>query len=236
MIFSSFNKMAKLIPALILIIIPNAVSVPCGHCQDVPSVSEIVERVKGVYEDTCCFQARFDQLTVNVAMDLKDRFRGTIYVRKPASIALEVSYPEKQKVALKGRSYTVYFPRDGSAVTGEIPPDINIENFFGFFANIRDMDRDFEVSFPSKKQSERENLYFLQLIDTRNRGGAHRVTLGIDRESYVIRRALISDALGNYNRFDLSGTVFRSSLPDTIFTIEEKKREPIGSGLKTGNE
>jgi outer membrane lipoprotein-sorting protein len=219
-------------PAIIIALFLCALAFTAANSGETPGSAEIVERVKEVYGETCCFQAGFDQLTVNVAMDLKDRFRGMIYVRKPASIALDVTYPEKQKVTLKGRSYTVYFPSDGAAVTGEIPPELNIENFFGFFANIEEMDRNFEVDFPAKKESDRENLYFIQLIDMRGRAGSYRVTLGIDRDTYIIRRAVIHDALGNYNRFDLSGTLFRSSLPDKVFRIGEKKKEPDAAHIK----
>ncbi len=192
------------------------------HSKELPRPEELVKKIKDVYKETCCFQASFDQLTVNVAMDLKDRFRGMIYVKKPASIALKVTFPEKQEVVLKGRSYTVYFPSDKAAVTGEIPPDINIESFLGFFVNIGEMDKNFEAHYAKKEQSARDNLYFLELLDMHNLNSSHRVTLGIDRDTYIIRRAVIHDALSNYNRFDLSGVVFRSSLPDEIFEVGEK--------------
>jgi outer membrane lipoprotein-sorting protein len=93
------------------------------------SVEEVLQRLQKVYAKECCFKASFDQLTVNVAMDMKDRFRGTMYVRKPGSIALDVDNPEPQRVVVQGREYTVYFPAEGNTVRGEIPAELNVESF-----------------------------------------------------------------------------------------------------------
>ncbi|GEM_PF-566585 len=204
--------------------------VALGAADEVPTVEDVVRKVKAVYEEQCCFQATFDQLTVNVAMDMKDRFKGTMYVKKPGLIALEVDSPEEQKVVIRGRSYTVYFPADGTAVNGEVPPEINVGHFFGFFAKIGKMDRNFVASFPSRTVSEEENLVFLELTDRKNVRSTLRIVLGIDRTDFTIRRAVIYDALGNYNRFDLSGTTFLPSIPDSRFTTGKgpgKKPVPL---------
>ncbi len=188
-------------------------------CSGSPTVEDVVKKVKEVYSRQCCFRANFNQLTVNVSMDLKDRFEGIIQVKRPGMIALDVESPEKQKVVIKGKSYTVYFPQDGTASHGEIPPEMNVEQFFGFFANIGALDRDFSIAFPAKTQDEAEKLIFLELTDRKNSGGTYRIMLGVDQDLFTIRRAIIYDALGNYNRFDLTGITFLNSLPDALFEV-----------------
>jgi outer membrane lipoprotein carrier protein len=201
---------------------------PYGYAESkVPDLDEIVRKVQEVYGRHCCFSAAFDQLTVNTAMDLKDRFQGTMYVRKPGAIALEVESPEKQKVVMRGRSYTVYFPQDGSAVRGEIPPEINVEHFFGFFANIGRIDKNFSVQFAAKAMDKDEMLFFLELSDKSNPAGTFRILLGVDSERYTIRRAIIYDALGNYNRFDLTDISFLSSIPDSRFQLAPASTDTI---------
>lgn len=185
----------------------------------VPTVEETVARVKALYSRHCCFQAAFNQLTVNVAMDLKDRFTGMMYVKRPGLIALEVEEPEKQQVVIRGHSYTVYFPEDGNAVKGEVPADINIEHFFGFFADVGNMDRTFSITFPNKVYSKEDNMVFLELRNRKNPRSTYRIVLGIDLKKFTIRRAIIYDALGNYNRFDLSQISLLDSLPDSRFEI-----------------
>ncbi len=184
------------------------------------SPAEVISRVKAVYEKHCCFRARFDQVTVNVAMDMRDRFLGNMYVRKPHFIALDVESPEKQKVVMKARSYMVYFPEDGNAVRGEVPPELNVELFFGFLANVAGLDRLFVVSYPPKSHSPEENLILLELTEKKNLSSAYRIVLGIDSTKYIIRRAIIHDALGNYNRYDLSDITFPDSIPDSVFRID----------------
>jgi outer membrane lipoprotein-sorting protein len=181
------------------------------------SVAEVVKKVKAVYSRDCCFKATFNQVTVNVAMDLKDRFDGTIYVKKPGLIALDVESPERQKVVLRGRSYVIYFPEDRSAARGEVPPEMDVEHFFGFFANIGDMERNFSIQFPNRMVDEVEKLIFLELTARNNPRSTFRIMLGIDLNRFTIRRAIIYDALGNYNRFDLSNITFLSSVPDKVF-------------------
>jgi outer membrane lipoprotein-sorting protein len=190
-----------------------------GPCCGALSAEEVVKKVQDVYSRHCCFRANFNQLTVNVSMDLKDKFEGVIQVKRPGMIALDVESPEKQKVVIKGKSYTVYFPQDGTASHGEIPPEMNVEKFFGFFANIGALDRNFSVAYPAKSQDEGENLIFLELTDRKNPGGTYRILLGVDSDHFTVRRAIIYDALGNYNRFDLAGITFLNSLPASIFEV-----------------
>ena len=184
-----------------------------------PPIDEIVKRVQDVYARQCCFVARFDQLTVNVAMDLKDRFQGNIYVKTPDQISLEVLSPEKQQVVIRGRSYSVYCPEDGTAARGEIPPEMNVEHFFSFLANIGDLTKNFLISFPARPSDPAERLFFLELLDRKNSQGAYRIVVGIDMDQFIIRRAIIYDALGNYNRFDLSEVTFQNSLPTSRFRL-----------------
>lgn len=191
------------------------------------TVEEVVRKVQEVYASHCCFSARFDQLTVNVSMDLKDRFQGTMHVKKPAQIALDVESPEKQKVVIQGRSYTIFFPADGTAAHGEVPPEINLEHFFGFFTNIGNMDRNFSITFPTKWVDVNERLYFLELNDKDNPASTFRIMLGVDTDRFVIRRAIIYDALGNYNRFDLTDITFPSFLPDSLFRAAPGPAETI---------
>jgi outer membrane lipoprotein-sorting protein len=213
--------------SLIAMVLVPAFAVPSVSSAGPLTEHDVVRKVQAVYGKHCCFQAAFNQLTVNVAMDMKDNFEGTIYVKKPGSIALDVRTPEKQEVVINGRSYMVYFPSDGNAVTGEVPPEVNVEHFFGFFADIGNLDKNFVASFPARTFDEGENLIFLQLTDRKNPRTTYRVVLGIDQKDFIIRRAIISDALGNYNRFDLSGTTFLDSLPDSRFAIRGAK----GKGL-----
>ncbi len=187
---------------------------------ELPGLTEVLLRLNAVYSKHCCFKAAFDQITVNVAMDLRDHFRGTMYVKKPGMIALDVNFPERQEVVVRGKSYTVYFPDEGNSVKGDIPPDVNLEHFFGFFADIKSLERDFTVSFPAKSPySEQDKLIRLQLIDRKKSRSTYRIQLGIDPDRYTIKRAIIYDALGNYNRFDLSHITFLDSLPDSRFRI-----------------
>ncbi len=192
-----------------------------------PPVEQVVQRIQQVYAGYCCFKATFDQLTVNVSMDLKDRFKGAMYVKKPGHIALDVDWPEKQKVVIKGRSYVVFFPEEKNAARGEIPPEINVEHFFGFFANIGNLDRNFGIQYPTKALDESENLLFLELTDKKKPTSTYRILLGADRDHYTIRRAIIYDALGNYNRFDLSNITFLNSIPDSQFKVAPGPAEII---------
>lgn len=185
-----------------------------------PAPDEVAAKVKEVYARHCCFQAAFDQISVNVAMDMRDRFQGMMYVKKPGLIALDVVSPEKQHVVVQGRSYSVYFPEEKNAVRGEVPPEINVEHFFNFFANVSNMSKNFTIAYPSKASSPEEGLIFLELRDAKNPTGAFRIVLGVDAKTYIIRRAVIYDALGNYNRFGLSDVTFLDAIPDARFRTE----------------
>ncbi len=130
-------------------------------------------------------------------------------------------------MVLRGRSYAVYFPSDGTAVRGEVPPEMNVEHFFGFLANISGLDKTFSIAYPEKAMDAKENLYFLQLTDRNNPTNTYRIVVGIDMQTSVIRRAIIYDALGNYNRFELSEIMFRTALPDSLFRLGPGARNMV---------
>lgn len=195
------------------------IAAPVWGQSTVPTVDELVKRIQDVYSRQCCFRAAFDQVTVNVAMDMRDHFTGEMYVKRPDLIALDVQAPERQQVVLRGRAYAVYFPGDGTAVRGEVPPEMNVEHFFGFLANIGGLDKNFTISYPSKAMDESQHLYFLELTDPRSVTQTYRIVVGIDTRVSIIRRAIIYDALGNYNRFELSDITFSTDIPDSRFRI-----------------
>ncbi len=187
------------------------------------TAEQVMKKVQEVYADKCCFRALFDQVTVNVAMDIKDTFEGIMYVRKPSYIALDVQVPEKQKVVMKGRAYSVQFLEDQTSVTGEVPAELNVENFFSFFTNIGAIDQNFSFKFPQRPREPGNELIFLELTSSKTSPASYRITLGIDSKKFTINRAIIYDALGNYNRFDLSEIKFLPSVPDSIFEIASPK-------------
>lgn len=207
--------------SLLIALVTLACALPAAADEQQAFLDEVVKRVQEVYSRHCCFKAAFDQLTVNVAMDLQDRFQGVMYVRRPGWISLEVESPERQKVVIKGRSYVVMFMEDGNVVRGEVPPEINLEHFFGFFANIGDIERNFTVRFPTKVMDKDDKLIFIELGDKKDPRTTFRILLGIDSEFFTIRRAIIYDALGNYNRFDLFSMTFLETIPDRTFEIAE---------------
>lgn len=203
---------------LLLIVAPLWISNPA--LGENPDVKATVKKIQDVYDANCCFMATFDQLTVNVAMDMRDKFQGQMYVRKPLEIALDVATPEKQKVVMKGRNYLVYFYDDGSQVNGEVPAEVNIENFFGFFTNIAALDKNFTIEFATRHTESEDKMFFLELSNTANSQTGFKIVLGIDKEKFTINRAIIYDALGNYNRFDLFNIIFLKSIPDSRFDIK----------------
>ncbi len=205
---------------LILILIGSSAWISSPVLGEDLEVQKVVKKIKEVYSVNCCFSASFDQLTVNVAMDMRDRFQGQMYVRKPLEIALDVMSPERQKVVMKGRSYLVYFHDDGSQVNGEVPPEVNIENFFGFFTNIAALDNNFTIELSPRQTAPEDKMIFLELTNTSNAQTGFKIVLGVDRNKFTIRRAIIYDALGNYNRFDLFNVTFLKSIPDSRFDLK----------------
>jgi outer membrane lipoprotein-sorting protein len=206
---------------ILLLIFPTSLYAANDKVSD-----ELIKRVQQTYSTHNCFKAYFDQLTVNVAMDITDKFQGVMYVQKPGMIVLDVDEPERQKVVIQGRSYTVYFPNEGSASTGEVPPELNIEHFFGFFANIGSMSDNFSFSEPSKRQELADDLVFLELTDKKHQRSDYSIIIGVDKTDHTIRRAIIYDALGNYNRFDLKGIKFLDSLPESVFQTPSMAPRP----------
>jgi outer membrane lipoprotein-sorting protein len=212
-----------------------AISLGIAFAQDEPRAkaedpAPIVAKLKKAYAGRCCFQGDFDQLTVNVSMDMKDHFTGVIYVKKPNLISMEVETPEKQKVIITGNEYTVYFHAEGNVAQGRIPPDMNLEYFFSFLADMAHVDEHFNATVPAPNPERPSELVFLELLQKGKPQSSYRILLGLDPSRFFVRRAVIYDALGNYNRFDLSNLTFPDDIPDSRFRIEGKAPKTTESG------
>ncbi|MGD9818379.1 MAG: outer membrane lipoprotein carrier protein LolA, partial [Desulfomonilaceae bacterium] len=91
------------------------------------------------------------------------------------------------------------------------------------FTNIGTIDKNFTFKFPQRSKDFDGNLIFLELVSTKAVSGSYKITLGIDSKNFTINRAIIYDALGNYNRFDLTEIKFLPSFPESIFEISTPK-------------
>ena len=211
--------MKKLFTAILFFILVIAILPWRLHAGTLP-LEEVISRVKQVYAGYCCFKANFDQVRVNVAMNMRDHFKGVMYVKKPASIALDVMSPEKQRVVIRGKHYMVYFPEDGNAARGEVPSNLNVEHFIDFFGKIEVVDRNFHIEFSNIPSRKNDSLYFLELTDRKDKTSPYTIVLGIDAKLFTVRTTRVYDALGNYNRFDLSDITFLKDLPDSEFSID----------------
>jgi outer membrane lipoprotein-sorting protein len=218
--------MRKLLTAILFFLLAIAFLPWRLHAENLP-LEEVISRVKQVYSGYCCFKANFDQVRVNPTMNMRDHFKGIMYVKKPASIALDVMSPEKQKVVIRGKRYMVYFPEDGNAARGEVPPNLNVQHFIDFFGKIEVVDQNFYMEFSKKPSNESDSLYFIELTDRKDKTSPYTIVLGIDAKQFTVRRTIVYDALMNYNRFDLSNITFLKDIPDSQFSIDyENMRKP----------
>lgn len=209
----------------------DAQQAPPASGGDPAAAATIVAKLKRAYEGKCCFQGDFDQLTVNVSMDMKDHFTGVMYVKKPNLISMEVETPERQKLVMTGVEYIVFFPADGAVAQGRIPPDMNLEHFFSFLADMSNVDEHFNATVPAPNPERPSELLFLELAQKGKPQSSYRILLGLDPQRFIVRRAVVYDALGNYNRFDLTNLTFPDDIPDSRFKIEGRDRgaEEAGS-------
>ncbi|MFH0960400.1 MAG: hypothetical protein V1897_17035, partial [Pseudomonadota bacterium] len=59
-----------------------------------------------------------------------------------------------------------------------------------------------------------------ELMNTSSSQTGFKIVLGVDKQKFTIKRAIIYDAIGNYNRFDLFNITFLKSIPDSRFDLK----------------
>ena len=189
-----------------------------------PSAAEFAARLQARYDETRAFHADFVQEVSSAALGRTLTSRGHVYFEKPGRMRWEFAEPQQTLIA-DGASFWLYQPAENQVIKTPFRSAFNSQTPISFLTGVGRLEEDFAVS----PQGETERVHRLRLLPKRDAAAVGRLDVEVDKATFDILQATVTDPLGNTTRLrfshiervdDLDDDLFRFALPAGVDLVQ----------------
>ncbi len=177
------------------------------------NVREIVKRVQARYDATKDFRADVVQQATIISLGKTVTARGTVAFKKPGKMRWDLTQGDPQIIVSNGHELWIYRPEDQQAVKMAFSDAFQSTLPLSFLTGVGRIADDFTASI----EGVDENTLKLLLLPRRAGSDVGKLLLSIDRNSYDITGAEITDPLGNTSRLQFEHMQRNQEIPDDVF-------------------
>jgi outer membrane lipoprotein carrier protein len=184
-------------------------------------VGDLASRIQKVYDDAADLKADFAQESTIKSMKKTEKESGTVYFKKPRKMFWDYSSPQKKKLVINPQTAWLYVPEDKLVYMQSSEALINSRLSLRFLTGIGKLSDDFQIRY-SPEPLDREGNYQLELAP-KNReaaGGFDRLSVTVDKESFLITKCTFKDMYGNVTRITFRNIKTNSGLSDKLFNFK----------------
>lgn len=176
--------------------------------------AEILKRVQAVYRDVNDFTADFVQQSYLQGFDEKN-FKGKLYLKKPGLVRWDYTRPVKQNIVINGDTITLYFYEQKQAIIQKVSDHPDAEPAMGLLSNIEKWEDSFII-----KSGEPSADFFRLKLTPKTMKMVNEVIVEIDKETFYIKKLILSEDSGNKISFSFSGTKLNSGIKKGLFDFK----------------
>lgn len=170
---------------------------PAAQAGQVLDADTLVARVQARYDRTHHLFAHFRQETRLHGFDQVQAGEGHVWILKPGMMRWEYAKPERQTIVASGDTLWIYLPQDRQVIRDQVNHSLGTRTPALFLAGQVRLSELFTTTGPPVEDSSEAGLLQLELTPKTGTVPYALVQLGIDANSYLVRRVRLSDALGN---------------------------------------
>ncbi len=172
----------------------------------------IVQRFQVKYEKVSSLAAGFVQETYIRSLDRWEVSRGRVYFKKPGKMRWDYMEPEKDQVVTDGTTLWIYEPDLAQVI--ETPALAGTAAIaMDFLTGTGRLAEDFSVELVEDKTT----TYLLGLEPREPLEGVKKISIEVDKQSYLVVKSVIEDHFGGETSVSLSGIELNKTLSDTLF-------------------
>ena len=215
--FNKIRFVLSLIGSLLLL------SGAAGRTSETPSLTEIVQRIQKVYDQTGDLSADFAQVSTLKSLAVggptggqqEQRASGRVRIKKPGMIRWDYTKPESQVLLSDGKILWRYAAaekvayKDDLFSAGKTP--------LSFLTGTGKIDEEFKARPLSEKENVNPNLYVVELLPKEPLPAVERLSLEVDRGNYWIKKVSFWDPFGNKTTLEFSNIRFNVGLSSSLF-------------------
>jgi len=200
----------------------------------------ILSEIQNRYEKTNDFEANFVQEYIGKVMKQANRGEGKVYFKKKGMMRWDYTNPN-QKLISDGRTLWYYQPEEKQVLLSDISKVLQDKTPLAFLAGEGNLGRDFNILNLNEAVSQKEDNYIIELSPKGPLATLAKLTLTVDKKTYIILQTDVFDGLGNVTRtrfidiktnVGLSNSFFHFSIPPGTEVIKMQEPSAPGSGGK----
>ena len=178
-----------------------------------------MQRLETTYQGLRDLRADFRQTAVNRTMNQTTEAKGTLYLKKPGKLRWEFATPTPQEIVSDGQKLWVYTPAL-KQVNVAAAPQALAGPAGSFLQGLGQLREQFEVRFLNPTQpADGDGLVVLNLTPKTAQPLLARLVLSVDPRSWLVRKAVLYDELGNEVRLAFLDVAVNPGLPDRLFVF-----------------
>jgi outer membrane lipoprotein carrier protein len=185
----------------------------------VPTLDEAVQRLEGTYKGIRELKADFHQSAFNRTLSQTLEAKGTLYLRKPGKLRWEYTTPTPQEIVSDGKQLWVYTP-ELKQVNVSAAPQALAGPAGTFLQGLGQVREQFHVRFLNPAQpADADGLVVLDLTPKQPEPLLARLVLAVDPRSWLVKKAVLYDELGNTVTVRFGEVAVNPNLPDRLFVF-----------------
>jgi len=179
---------------------------------------DILNEIQKRYEGTNDFEATFVQEYIGKVMKRPQKGEGKVYFKKKGMMRWDYRMPD-QKLISNGQTLWFYQAEDKQVFVSEVSKVIREKTPLAFLSGQGELTRDFELLSLNDVSSEKENNVVIDLAPKEANSGVSKLTLTVDKKSFLVVQADVFDPLGNVTRTRFSDMKTNVGLQNSFFNF-----------------
>jgi outer membrane lipoprotein carrier protein len=184
---------------------------------DCPDPATIVKKLQSRYDETKAFRAKFRQEMKIVALDTSDESDGTVVFKKPGKMRWEFAAPHAQQIVADGTTLWIHQPDDHQVLKAPFSGAFVSSTPVSFLLGVGRITDTFEPH-ADPRGCTATRLYVGLTAKSGEDVGA--LAFGVDRASFDIVEAAVTDPLGNVTTLSFSDIARNVDVPDATFDFQ----------------
>ena len=181
------------------------------------ALDDALERLEAAYRGVSDLRATFEQAAFNRTLNQTLEARGTLYLKKPGKLRWEYETPTPQEIVSDGDRLWVYTPELKQVNVAPAPRALAgpAGSFLHGLGQVREH---FQPRFLNPAQpTDPDGLVVFDLTPMRREPLLARLIVAVDPESWLVRKAVLYDELGNSVTLRFLEVAVNPGLPDALF-------------------
>lgn len=195
------------------------------------TADEVADKVQATYQGFSDLQGVFLQRATNKLSGMTQEASGRLFLKWPGRMRWEYEKPETRLFLIDGKTLWSYSPSERQAMAQDVSGALTTTPI-GILFGMSSLRRDFQVR-PVVHAGTRDSPESLLELTPKGKDLAFkRVILGVDRESFLIRRLTVFDLYGNTTTVELSKQTVNNDLQDELFRFSPPPGTEVVRPLK----